>query len=127
MAAALAIGSGCATPPDWIERTLVTVDVTGHWHGTSLARSGGANVTPEIWLDLRQEGPKVTGSMRSRGMRGRPTGAPVPIEGGIAGDVFSFRRADGSGTGELTVRGDEMFGEVTIGDSVPMTVRRVER
>jgi hypothetical protein len=47
MAAALAIGSGCATPPDWIERTLVTVDVTGSWYGTSpllVARSptGGA-------------------------------------------------------------------------------------
>jgi hypothetical protein len=29
IAAALAIGAGCTTPPDWIERTLVTVDVTG--------------------------------------------------------------------------------------------------
>ena len=30
--AAFAVIGGCAKP-DWIERTLVTVDVTGTWHG----------------------------------------------------------------------------------------------
>ena len=33
IAATLAIGSGCARP-DWIESTLVTVDLTGVWQGT---------------------------------------------------------------------------------------------
>ena len=32
LVAALAGGSGCARP-DWIEQTLVTVDVTGTWRG----------------------------------------------------------------------------------------------
>jgi hypothetical protein len=55
MAAALAIGVGCATPPDWIERTLVTVDVTGTWYGRGLAKTaGGGNAM--MPLELRQEG-----------------------------------------------------------------------
>jgi hypothetical protein len=33
IAATLAIGSGCARP-DWIESTVVTVDLTGVWQGT---------------------------------------------------------------------------------------------
>jgi hypothetical protein len=33
IAATLAAGSGC-TRSDWIDRTLVTVDVTGVWSGT---------------------------------------------------------------------------------------------
>ena len=56
IAAALAIGSGCAARLDWIERTLVTVDVTGIWYGTA---SGGALRTTapeELSLDLQQEG-----------------------------------------------------------------------
>jgi len=32
-AAALVVASGCAQK-DWIDRTLVTVDVTGTWEGT---------------------------------------------------------------------------------------------
>ena len=32
LVAALACVSGCARP-DWIEQTLVTVDVTGTWEG----------------------------------------------------------------------------------------------
>jgi hypothetical protein len=123
LVAMLACGAGCTTPPDWIQRTLVTVDVTGHWHGVTLARTGTYTV-PEVWLDLKQEGPKATGSMLAKG-RNFVTG-PVPIEGTIAGDVFRFRQANGPARGELTVRGDEMTGEVTIGDSVPMTLSRGE-
>jgi hypothetical protein len=61
----IAIDSGCVTRADWIERTLVTVDVTGVWQGISEAGMGGGNVA--LWLDLRQEGPKVTGSARPEG------------------------------------------------------------
>lgn len=49
--AALMCVSGCTTPPDWIERTLVTVDVTGQWHGGSLQSSGTFGYA-EFWLDL---------------------------------------------------------------------------
>jgi hypothetical protein len=125
-AAALAIGSGCTTPPDWIQRTLVTVDVTGHWHGATLAGSG-TQFKPEVWLDLQQEGPKVKGFIQWNGFAGaaRPT-SPRSIGGTISGDVFSFKQTDGPGRGELTVRGDEMTGEVSIGQSVPMILRRIE-
>ena len=34
VATALVLGSGCVKQ-DWIDRTLVTVDVTGNWHGRS--------------------------------------------------------------------------------------------
>ena len=34
LVAVLAFGSGCAKP-DWIEQTLVTVDVTGRWQGST--------------------------------------------------------------------------------------------
>ena len=64
MAAALAIGSGCITRPDWIEQTLVTVDVTGIWQGTSFG-GPGAYPPEELRLDLPQEGPKVKGSLRA--------------------------------------------------------------
>jgi hypothetical protein len=42
--ATLALGSGCAKP-DWIQQTLVTVDVTGTWRSTE----GGL-----LQLDLEQ-------------------------------------------------------------------------
>jgi len=59
---ALAFGSGCAGS-DWIERTLFTVDVTGVWYGelrTSVHRM-------ELSIDLKQEGPKVEGSLWGKG------------------------------------------------------------
>ena len=128
LVAALASGSGCATPPDWIQRTLVTVDVTGHWHGATLAGSA-TQFRPEVWLDLQQEGPKVKGFIVWRDFEGsgsRRSNSPGSIEGTISGDVFSFKQTDGPGRGELTVRGDDMTGEVSIGTSVPMILRRHE-
>jgi hypothetical protein len=59
---ALMCVSGCTTPPDWIERTLVTVDVTGSWYGSSLQASGaGGGSYAAFWLDLQQAGPKARG------------------------------------------------------------------
>jgi hypothetical protein len=40
--AILAFGSGCAKP-DWIEQTLVTVDVTGRWTGKWSGAGGGGD------------------------------------------------------------------------------------
>jgi hypothetical protein len=56
IAATLAVGSGCAKT-DWIERTLVTVDVTGTWSG----RSAGTSANREFFLEL---------SKRDQGSRG---------------------------------------------------------
>ena len=47
---ALVFGSGCAQT-DWIDRTLVTVDVTGTWYGST-----GGGIGREIFLELKQEG-----------------------------------------------------------------------
>jgi hypothetical protein len=59
MLAALICGSGCART-DWIERTLVTVDVTGTWNGSI---PGGSNATGDLLLELEQQGSTVKGSI----------------------------------------------------------------
>ena len=51
---------GC-TRPDWIQSTLVTVDVSGEWQG-NISRPAGAYGPGLISLSLRQSGPKVTGT-----------------------------------------------------------------
>jgi hypothetical protein len=121
IAAALAFGSGCARS-DWIERTLVTVDVTGTWHG-SLHGSGG-NMTPNVLLELEQHGSAVKGSIRFSG----PVGnfASGPIDGTVSGDVFRFKDTRGTVEGELTVSGDEMNGLASISGTRPISLRRVE-
>ena len=50
---ALVLASGCAQQ-DWIDRTLVTVDVTGSWYGTMRGAAGAMGDSGEIRLDLQQ-------------------------------------------------------------------------
>ncbi len=127
VAAVVWIGSGCTTPPDWIARTLVTVDVTGTWYGNEQGQ--GTFVNAELWLDLLQAGPKVKGSAKVvfTGSSSYETiGLSGPIEGTIAGDVFTFRHSNDTRLmGDLTVRGDEMTGEVKIGARRIVLLRRV--
>jgi hypothetical protein len=110
MAAALAAGSSCARP-DWIERTLVTVDVTGVWSGVMARGSGPTSF--EITIDLKQEGPKVTGFLKWAGFSysGLYEDLPGPVEGTVSGDRFEFKRINGSFGGAMTVTGDEMTGQ----------------
>ena len=109
MIACLVIGfllltaSGCARSPDWIERTLVTVDVTGVWRGAFFRPGGGGDME----LTLEQSGPKVTGRLVGTILLHEADG---PIEGTVNGDVFRFRSKKGSATGDLQVNGDEMSG-----------------
>ena len=93
------VSVGCAKS-DWIQQTLVTVDVTGTWRSTE----GGL-----IELKLEQQGSKVSGS--SRGL-GPVTTKPETIDGTVAGDVFRFRQTSGvfQIQGEMTISGDEMSG-----------------
>ena len=101
---ALVLASGCARSPDWIEQTLVTVDVTGVWRGAMTA--GGA---PFSWeLTLQQVGAKVTGRLRQE-VNSSSSG---PIEGRVNGDTFHFRTSRGA-MGDLQVNGDEMTGTGT--------------
>jgi hypothetical protein len=89
LATLLAVSAGCAQK-DWIDRTLVTVDVTGTWYGHS---TGGTQVAPEFFLELKQEGSKVTGSMRTSPASLATSG---PIDGTVAGDEFTFTRQNGN-------------------------------
>ena len=123
VATALLLGSGC-TKQDWIDRTLVTVDVTGTWYGSP----GGSTLAHpgEFSLDLKQEGATVQGFLQSK--TGSGTAGPIggPISGTVAGDVFRFTDTRGVMAGELTVHGDEMSGTVQVGGSRPITLRRVD-
>jgi hypothetical protein len=122
IAATLLVALGCVKQ-DWIDRTLVTVDVTGTWSG-SIGGAGG--LLQEISFELKQEGSRVTGSMRLR-PSARVTGA-VPIEGTVAGDVFRFSEQNGATGGEMTVSGDEMNGRAhspQMSDR-PTSLRRVD-
>ena len=120
IAAALVLASGCAQK-DWIDRTLVTVDVTGTW-------SGGSS----FLLDLKQEGAKVKGSVQMHWGGLRSGGAlameQAPIEGTVAGDVFTFKALQGTLDGQMTVSADEMTGPVstTAGGPRVLTLRRTK-
>src|SRR6266511_1530509 len=107
LTALLALSAGCART-DWIDRTLVTVDVTGSWYGNT---PGNA-----IQLELDQQGSTVKGFIQFPGGIGQPAGRyqPGPIDGTVAGDVFRLKDSRGSVEGELTVNGDEMSGRATI-------------
>jgi len=98
---------GC-TRPDWIQSTLVTVDVSGEWQG-NVNRPAGAYGPGLIYLSLRQSGPKVTGTFSySPG-----PAKDVPLEGTLSGDVLRFRARGGSVTADLQVSGDDMSGTGT--------------
>jgi len=113
--AAVAVGSGC-TKQDWIDRTLVTVDVTGVWE-----RAGSSS----IQLELKQQGANVSGYLRLYGHAGTPSSGN--IEGSVAGDTFRFRQVNGPGEGEMTVSGDEMAGQIRGLPILPqVTLRRVD-
>ena len=120
VAAALALVSGCAKP-DWVQQTLVTVDVTGTWQ-----RAGG-----NLELKLEQQGAKVTGSMVWRGQSSGPSGTiSGAIEGTVAGDLFKFKQTSGTSVGvngEATVSGDEMTGILNAPNfRGPLLLRRVD-
>jgi len=102
VAVVLVLAPACAKKSDWIEQTLVTVDVTGTWE-----RVGGGQ---PISFVLKQQGPKVSGFFKSEGYN--QIGAWKPTDGTVAGDVFSFRVRDGFLMGDMTVTGEEMSGHV---------------
>ena len=121
---ALVGGTGCARP-DWIEQTLVTVDVTGTWQGGvgGTPGSGGASYK----FVLEQQGAKVKGSVQASGATVMPGGnLSGPIEGTAAGDTFSFRQTNGPLTGEMAVSGDDMAGQVSFQGTYRISLRRVD-
>jgi hypothetical protein len=125
IAAALLVGSGCAKK-DWIDRTLVTVDVTGTWYGSP--PGAGYGQPGDFLLELKQEGSVVQGFLRSGTSQGTSNTGPLsgPITGTVAADVFRFRDARGAVEGELTVSGDEMNGTVSVAGVRRLSLRRVD-
>lgn len=83
-----------------------SVNVTGKWNGTWSFRNpamGGGQVI----MDLKQDGARVTGPMTVTG----PTSSePTNFAGTVSGNTITLDAAYGSGT--LTVKGDEMSGQV---------------
>ena len=129
LATAMVLGaSGCAEK-DWIDRTLVTVDVTGVWIG---GPGGSGAGTRYLQLELEQQGATVKGFIRVREATGGGS-ASGPIDGTVAGDVFHFSGARGQWEGQLTVSGDEMVGQISRaaqavypGVGRPFSFRRVD-
>ena len=105
---ALVLTSGCAKT-DWIDRTLVTVDVTGRWTGQWFG-SPGVGGGGDFIMTLQQTGPKATGNVELTGVADSYNWNGL-IVGAVKGDVLSF--SNGRMTGELTVAEDEMSGPVT--------------
>jgi len=119
---ALVVASACAKT-DWIDRTLVTVDVTGVWEGTVQGSGGAGGIyTARIELVLQQKGAKVNGELKGVAN----VSGPIPIEGTVSGDTFSFHQVDpGPKTDAvLQVKGDEMTGEGQRINAFKMTLRR---
>jgi len=117
IAVALVFASGCAQK-DWIDRTLVTENVTGAWTGLL----GTHGCSRDLRLELQQEGSKVTGVGMVSVSNDR-----FPIQGSVAGDVFTFKSLRGLTTGELTVSGDDMNGNILWGcGNSPTSLHRVE-
>ena len=123
VATTLVLSSGC-TKQDWIDRTLVTVDVTGTWLGDIEGTAGGSR---ELSLELEQQGSTVKGFIRMTGGGANPLWVrPGPIDGTVAGDVFRFRQPNGHAEGEMTVSGDEMNGKMSLGTIRAVILRRVD-
>ena len=124
---ALVLTSGCAQQ-DWIDRTLVTVDVTGTWEGTTRPISGSAGGSAgAVMFVLQQQGAKVTGEMKFRGVTEGVSAlvGGVPIEGTVSGDAFTFHEMTGpTARGEFQVNGDEMVGSMTRLTAQAVTLRR---
>jgi hypothetical protein len=127
IASTLTVASGCAKT-DWIDRTLVTVDVTGTWSGSA---GQGSNIF-SLLLELQQEGSKVTGSMQMQGTGTRtggvtPAQATGPVEGTVAGDVFTFNALNSPLEAQMIVSGDEMSGRASSTTQVgQLTLRRID-
>ena len=95
--------AGCARA-DWIEGTLVTVDVAGVWKGRAFIGGTSGGTSGDFELTLTQRGAKVTGDGRLRAQT-------FSVEGTVRGDVLTFNEPAGRLRGEARVTGDEMSGE----------------
>jgi hypothetical protein len=100
--------------PAEVVMVRITVDVMGVWQGGMTgAGPGGTNYVRDVELVLRQEGSRVKGDIIGR--LGTSSGTilpgPVPIEGTVSADKFSFQDVRGQSLrADFQVNGDEMIG-----------------
>ena len=122
VATVLACGSGCAKS-DWIDRTLVTAEVSGVWERSGVRAPSGPL---EVRLELQQEGPKVRGNVYlERYATHSQTGTSGPVEGSVEDDVLKFHQTNGSVRAEMTVAGDEMTGFILAGINYQVSLHHV--
>jgi hypothetical protein len=106
--------TACATGPT----AAPTVNATGEWRGTWEWEGGTAGGGP-LTARLKQDGAKVTGDLQVGG----PARQKVSrLEGTVSGD--DIRLVDPPGW--LTVKGNEMTGEVSGLMRAKVTLRRVQ-
>jgi hypothetical protein len=104
----LLFAAGCARA-DWIENTLVTVDVTGVWSGTYASSAGTSGA---VELVLKQVGANVTGTITMKGLGFGSIGLAenVAIQGVVNGDVIRFNATATLNNYDLVVNGEQMLG-----------------
>ena len=128
IATMLAIGPGCANSGR-IERTPLTVNVSGIWSG--VVEEAGTDVS----FDLEQHGSTVEGTLQSEAP-GMVVAGGSTIVGIVTGDLFQFRNTRGDVQGELQVSGEKMTGTMarvgrpgaaaTAGEACSISLRRVD-
>jgi hypothetical protein len=123
---ALTLLGGCATG-DTAGRTGDTggtappADVSGTWDG-SFTGVGSTGFNFTFVAILEQKGNTVTGTISGASL----ASYNGPIYGTVRGNTFSWRRTMGSGSGSVTVSGNEMSGTGTGGYPGQLTLRRTQ-
>jgi hypothetical protein len=119
MAALVILGTtACATGPTAGPAAAPGVNVTGEWRGTWQWEEGTAGGGP-LSAKLKQDGAKVTGDLQ---VGGPARQKPGRFEGTISGN--DIKLVDPPGW--LTVKGNEMTGEVSGLVRAKVSLRRVQ-
>ena len=109
--------AGCATSET--RETGPAANVAGTWNGSYV--SIGAPFS--FVAVFEQQGNAVTGTISG----GRPA-YNGPVQGRVSGSHFAWKQVNGTGSGDVIVKGDEMTGR---GTSTPydgtVTLRRASR
>src|SRR5262249_40159880 len=110
--------AGCAGS---MQQAPPTVDVTGKWQGTWVARqqTQGAG---QIELNIKQTGAQYSGNLLITGAPNDPSGL---TEGYVTGNRVEITLPAGA-TGYLTVNGDEMSGLIAGMDGAKVNLKRVK-
>lgn len=113
--------AGCASGGGGMQQAAPTVDITGKWQGSWVARQqsqGGG----QIQMDVKQTGAKFAGNILVTGAPNDPSGL---TEGFVTGNRVEISVPAGA-TGSLMVNGDDMTGLIAGMDGAKVTLKRVK-